>query len=247
MAPGGVSAMLRDGPRIPAALGPTAMGAAADPAPDGGGDGTDLVTLGEAAEALGLSASTLRRWADRGEIGSVRTAGGHRRFPVAEVQRMMVEVRRETRAKLRDIALPTDPQTLVADVLAARWREITRASIRSLYEPSAGGFFSSVAAEEHVERWACDLEAACRTAHYEGLGEASRRLGRQARLAMASTAERTLFVERFGELTIRILRERSADHAALVAARRIFVAVRNAMLDDETPAWRAAPPAKTAA
>jgi excisionase family DNA binding protein len=38
------------------------------------------VTLGEAADVLGVHPSTLRRWVDHGEIRCMRTPGGHRRF-----------------------------------------------------------------------------------------------------------------------------------------------------------------------
>jgi molybdopterin-binding protein len=34
--------------------------------------------IGQAAELLGVSVDTLRRWADDGEFGVVRTSGGHR-------------------------------------------------------------------------------------------------------------------------------------------------------------------------
>lgn len=37
--------------------------------------------LGEAARLLGITPQTLRRWADRGQISSYTTPGGHRRFP----------------------------------------------------------------------------------------------------------------------------------------------------------------------
>jgi excisionase family DNA binding protein len=37
------------------------------------------MTLGAAAKQLGVSESTVRRWADAGEIRSYRTSGGHRR------------------------------------------------------------------------------------------------------------------------------------------------------------------------
>src|SRR5262245_20961361 len=45
-----------------------------------------LIGLGEASAMPGVHASTLRAWADRGEIASQRTAGGHRRFRSADVQ-----------------------------------------------------------------------------------------------------------------------------------------------------------------
>jgi excisionase family DNA binding protein len=38
------------------------------------------LTLGAASEQLGVSESTIRRWADAGEIRSYRTNGGHRRI-----------------------------------------------------------------------------------------------------------------------------------------------------------------------
>ena len=38
------------------------------------------ITLGTASDLLGVSESTIRRWADAGEIRSYRTSGGHRRI-----------------------------------------------------------------------------------------------------------------------------------------------------------------------
>lgn len=43
----------------------------------------------ELAEAIGLSESSLKRWADDGLIKVSRTAGGHRRIPVAEAIRFI--------------------------------------------------------------------------------------------------------------------------------------------------------------
>jgi excisionase family DNA binding protein len=41
---------------------------------------TRWVNLGRACEILGVNESTVRRWADSGEIRCFRTPGGHRRF-----------------------------------------------------------------------------------------------------------------------------------------------------------------------
>ncbi len=38
------------------------------------------LTLGEAADYLGVSCPALRRWSDQGIIPAIRTDGGHRRF-----------------------------------------------------------------------------------------------------------------------------------------------------------------------
>lgn len=40
----------------------------------------DWVSLGEAAEILGVHPTTVRHWADDGDLPSQRTPGGHRRF-----------------------------------------------------------------------------------------------------------------------------------------------------------------------
>lgn len=42
----------------------------------------ELVTPRQAAEALGVSEASLKRWCDRGLLPAIRTAGGHRRLPI---------------------------------------------------------------------------------------------------------------------------------------------------------------------
>ena len=50
---------------------------------------TPWLTLGEASRLLGVSAGTLRRWADSGQLASFVTPGGHRRFPLAVVESLI--------------------------------------------------------------------------------------------------------------------------------------------------------------
>jgi len=52
----------------------------------------------ELAQAIGVSESSLKRWADKGVVKVVRTAGGHRRITVPEAIRFI----RETKATLVD-------------------------------------------------------------------------------------------------------------------------------------------------
>ncbi len=47
-----------------------------------------LLTLREAASRLDVHPATLRRWADNGDVLVMVTPGGHRRFPVAEIERL---------------------------------------------------------------------------------------------------------------------------------------------------------------
>ena len=47
--------------------------------------------LGEAADRLGVSVDTVRRWADAGELSSWRTEGGQREVDDADVARLVSE------------------------------------------------------------------------------------------------------------------------------------------------------------
>jgi excisionase family DNA binding protein len=44
-----------------------------------------MLTPAELARMLHVNAKTVTRWATEGRIAAVRTAGGHRRFPLAAV------------------------------------------------------------------------------------------------------------------------------------------------------------------
>ncbi len=46
------------------------------------------LTLGEAAQALGVSIDTLRRWDRKGKIKTARDERNHRRIPFSEILRL---------------------------------------------------------------------------------------------------------------------------------------------------------------
>ena len=48
----------------------------------------ELLPIGVAARELGVAIETLRRWDAAGEIRTVRTPGGQRRFARSEVDRL---------------------------------------------------------------------------------------------------------------------------------------------------------------
>jgi molybdopterin-binding protein len=48
--------------------------------------------MGQAAELLGVSVDTVRRWADAGRIDTVRTEGGHRLLDGVALARFAVEI-----------------------------------------------------------------------------------------------------------------------------------------------------------
>ena len=56
-----------------------------------GGTATQWLSLKDASDFLGVHFTTLRGWADRGEIPVFRTPGGHRRFSLADLRRFLAE------------------------------------------------------------------------------------------------------------------------------------------------------------
>ena len=49
----------------------------------------ELLSVREAAQALGVSYPALKQWIYRGKIKSVKTAGGHHRVPASELARYL--------------------------------------------------------------------------------------------------------------------------------------------------------------
>lgn len=45
----------------------------------------ELLSIGEAAQLLGVHSDTVRRWTDSGRLRASRTLGGHRRYLKADV------------------------------------------------------------------------------------------------------------------------------------------------------------------
>jgi len=99
------------------------------------------LTLGKACRVLGVDESTLRRWADSGQVRAFRTPGGHRRFAESDIQGLVEGRGRdgESYRELGDIAVtrirrqlhrpPTQEAPWYATVdeeLAARLRPLGR-------------------------------------------------------------------------------------------------------------------------
>ncbi|MDE0025420.1 MAG: helix-turn-helix domain-containing protein [Spirochaetaceae bacterium] len=74
--------------------------------PSGAGD-ERLLTIGQAAELLGVHPLTMRNWSEKGTIRCLRTPGGHRRYRLRDLQRVLA-------------APQDDPATAAAIVELAR-------------------------------------------------------------------------------------------------------------------------------
>jgi excisionase family DNA binding protein len=53
---------------------------------------------GEVAEILSVSPKTVSRWAKEGRLPHLKTLGGHRRYPEAEIRDLAEELREEVTA-----------------------------------------------------------------------------------------------------------------------------------------------------
>jgi excisionase family DNA binding protein len=54
-------------------------------------DSDEMLSLGKAAEMLGVHTMTLRRWSDSGQFPTYRTVGGHRRFALSDVRTYLAQ------------------------------------------------------------------------------------------------------------------------------------------------------------
>ena len=93
------------------------------------------VSLARACEILGVNESTVRRWADSGEIQVFRTPGGHRRFDEAELQELVDTGGRRPDRSLETAALSRIRRQLHSNKSDARWYRETDADERDALRP----------------------------------------------------------------------------------------------------------------
>jgi len=84
--------------RIAQNSGPEAVGESPARARDGA-----WITLAQACSVLCVNESTLRRWADAGQVRTFRTPGGHRRFSQADLQSLTAPAPHASQAEREDL------------------------------------------------------------------------------------------------------------------------------------------------
>jgi excisionase family DNA binding protein len=180
------------------------------------------LSLGQAAQALGISTTTARRWADNGRLVTTRTAGGHRRFAVTEIRRLLAE---RGRPALAPAEPPRRPLPALATIIDAHGPALAERSWRTLYGDVRTGWFVEPEGAAAGERWLSALSSAAVTGDYELLHAATCALMRAAERGGASLLERHLAIERLGEAASRALARRSAPREDVVDARRLFTSL----------------------
>ena len=93
------------------------------------------VSLARACEILGVNESTVRRWADSGEIQVFRTPGGHRRFDEAQLLELVETGGRQPDRGLEEAALSRIRRQLHSNKEEVRWHRDTDADERDALRP----------------------------------------------------------------------------------------------------------------
>jgi excisionase family DNA binding protein len=191
-------------------------------------DGAPM-TLQAAAATLAISPSRLRRWADEGRITAVRTAGGHRRFPIEGVRRLAAE--RGVRPNVRPVNPPEEPLPTLGQSVVAHGRQMAAAAAAAVYREGPPGWFASETARDTIDDWLRTLETACQQGAYSPVLQASDALMRRAHSHAASLLERHAFLERFGQVAVRTLVRAGADRTEIASTRRLFTSLQQALLE----------------
>ena len=141
----------------------------------------EKLSLSDACRALDVSPNTIRRWEKRGLIVAERTTGGHRRFKMTEIQRVLRSRARDCDALWPHSMGPVQPPQFAlpqaADALASAKSRL-RGIGTTFYEwnDMPHGYFSSGETAEKVEELLNVLELDLRRGDYSQSVEATRLL-----------------------------------------------------------------------
>jgi excisionase family DNA binding protein len=150
--------------------------------------------LSAAARMLGIHPSTLRAWADRGEVPSQRTAGGHRRFKRADL---------EVWAAARRTSQPSEVQVVVQNAIGRTRLELADGRL------GQQGWYQKLNEEQRTRYregsrrlmreliHSSQLEPAQTEAEAHVLGSEYARISRQASLSLKEAVAAYLFFREF--------------------------------------------------
>jgi excisionase family DNA binding protein len=154
----------------------------------------DWLSLSDAAALLGVHPSTLRAWADRGDIPAHRTPGKHRRFRRADVENW-ADSRREVHVSpgqliVENVLGRTRLQMAEGRLATAGWYqhfdEVRRRELREVSRGQLRLLLNYLAGDQEVM-----------PPEIQTLGRTYERLGREAGLSLAETVGVFLYFRDF--------------------------------------------------
>jgi PAS domain S-box-containing protein/excisionase family DNA binding protein len=187
--------------------------------------------LGAAADALHISPSTLRRWADDGRIMSVRTVGGHRRIPVSEVHRHLKPDAFGPRPELRDEPSINSAEPVLADLLDRHGIGLAERVPRDMYGATPGWFARSAAAGD-LRRWVVGVSEAVRAGDQVLLTVACARLAERAVAGGALLIEILKYIALFFRAAEFALSRMDVAPEIVLDLHRVAAAARQSVLFD---------------
>lgn len=154
----------------------------------------DWLGLAATASLLGVHPSTLRGWADRGELPAHRTVGGHRRFLRSEIQ---------VWAAAQRAVQPADLMLLVQNAIGRTHLEVAegRLNQQAWYRklsPEQRDRYRQSSQHMLADLIRCaSLEPAQAEAEARKLGRGYARIGREAGMTLRDATEAYLFFREF--------------------------------------------------
>lgn len=160
----------------------------------------DWLNLSETAELLGVHPSTVRSWADRGELPTQRTPGGHRRFRRGDVEAL---------ASTQDSGQSTGARLILQSMLGRARLELSDGALgdETWYQLLSEQDKQALRAIGHrllelVQRYLTRDGDASLLGEAHEIGGDYCRLGRQSGLTLADTTRAYLFFREFLAQTI---------------------------------------------
>jgi excisionase family DNA binding protein len=194
---------------------------------------TRWVNLARACAVLGVNESTVRRWADAGQIRCFRTPGGHRRFAESDLQAMIDGRPGTADHELKNAAVSRIQRQLHAAKHEAGWYQELEADERDLLRPLGRRLVEIV--DDYIARRGRrpDLEVEVGT-----IGEEYGRQLRNRSMPLRQAMQAFTFFRRSLDETAKQLSERkrmTADDAA--RAREEIAALADRVLLGVTAAY----------
>ena len=161
------------------------------PIPGTGEDQT--MSLGAAVEALGVSASTVRRRIAEGHLSASRTQGGHRRLRRSDVER---ERRRTYDGPVvRRPREPSDKLPSLGAILLERGGWICDVALGHVYVGEDHGWFGTPGGSAELDRWLADAGGGLCSGVFEHVTAATAVMLDAARAAGVSLGERVALLD----------------------------------------------------